>query len=195
MLSQSIIRLIWCVDLDGWTLALFITWPPGGVQSIAIFVSVCLSMCLSVSPLTCLKNHVFRLHENFLYVLTVPVACIMWHTSSFEDICTYWTDNLSPFTMANALVHHVRCGGITSAVPNCVVYCIALCRVTHSVLVLASESWFEGSDAPSLRNVMVCVERMRPVVGESPLQQSVLCDFFSALTLVVGWHEVDWLIE
>jgi len=57
--------------------------------------------------------------------------------------------------------------GLKSAVPDCLVYCIALCRVTHSVLVLASESWFEGSDVPSLRSVMVCVERMRRVVGDS----------------------------
>ena len=39
------------------------TWPPGGVRSIAMRVSV--SVCLSVCLLAYIKNHMSILHEIF----------------------------------------------------------------------------------------------------------------------------------
>jgi len=120
-----------------------------------------LCVCLSnVYPLTYLKSRMFRLQENFLYVLTVPVACIVWHTSSFEDICypSRWWMHSSAVCAVEVLctvhlhsrwVHLLLWGvmGLKSAVPDCLAYCIALCCVTHSVLVLAVPALWYGDGA------------------------------------------------
>jgi len=58
--------------------------PPGGVQSIAISVSVCLSVC----PLTYLKNHISNFvamaQSSFDNAAICHVLPVFWMTSCFH---------------------------------------------------------------------------------------------------------------
>jgi len=47
---------------------LLVTLPRGGVQSIAMHLSVCLFICLYVYVLACLENQKFRLNSIFMHV-------------------------------------------------------------------------------------------------------------------------------
>jgi len=70
--------------------------PPGGVRSIAINVSVCLSVGLSVFPLVYLKNHMSEFHEIFCSRYLWPwfdapltsnaVLPVLWMTSCFHTM-------------------------------------------------------------------------------------------------------------
>jgi len=68
----------WWVSCNNFALGL------GGGRSIAIFVSVCMSVCLSVRPLACLKNHM--LHKFSVHVTCGRSSVFLWR--QWRTLCT-----------------------------------------------------------------------------------------------------------